>query len=299
MKILLLGKNGQLGWELQRALAPLGDLLALDKKGSLALCGDLTDLEGLSKTLSIVNPDIIVNAAAYTAVDKAETETAEASLINAEAVKLLADEAANRGAWLVHYSTDYVFDGTGIKPWGEVDLVNPLNYYGNSKLAGEQAINASGCQHLLFRTSWVYGVMGNNFAKSIIRLASQKEQLRIVADQIGVPTGADLLADLTAHSLYKILKNPELGGTYHVAPRGEVSWYEYADFIVKKMQSFGEALKIKSLIPISTAEYPTPAKRPLNSRLSTAKLTDSFSFHLPEWEVGVSRMLREFFGRSA
>jgi dTDP-4-dehydrorhamnose reductase len=200
MKILLLGKNGQVGWELQRSLAPLGDVLSLDSK-SIDYCGDLNDLEGIAATVRAYAPDVIVNAAAYTAVDKAESGPEQAQRVNAEAVAVLADEAQQLGAWLVHYSTDYVFDGSGAQPWQETDAVAPLSVYGASKLAGEQAIQASGCKQLIFRTSWVYAARGNNFAKTMLRLARERDSLSVIADQFGAPTSAELLADISAHAL--------------------------------------------------------------------------------------------------
>lgn len=292
MNILLLGKNGQVGWELQRALAPLGDVVALDRS-SLEYCGDLSDLEGLRATLRAVQPDVIVNAAAYTAVDKAESDQATAQLINADATRVLAEEAAASGAWLVHYSTDYVFDGTGVTPWTENSPVSPVNFYGASKLDGEQAITASGCKHLIFRTSWVYGARGNNFAKTMLRLAKDRETLNVIADQIGVPTGAELLADVVAHAITKTQADASLGGIYHLAPAGEVSWHGYAQFVIDFAKSKGEALAVTAVMPIPTTAYPTPAARPLNSRMDTQKLRDTFSLHLPDWQCGVTRMLME------
>jgi dTDP-4-dehydrorhamnose reductase len=292
MKILLLGKNGQVGWELQRALAPLGDVVALDRS-STEYCGDLSDLEGLRATLRAVQPDVIVNAAAYTAVDKAESDQATAQLINADATRVLAEEAATSGAWLVHYSTDYVFDGTGETPWVENSLVSPVNFYGASKLAGEQAITASGCKHLIFRTSWVYGARGNNFAKTMLRLAKDRETLNVIADQIGAPTGAELLADVVAHAITKAQEDASLGGIYHLASAGEVSWHGYAQFVIDFAKSQGETLAVTTVLPIPTSAYPTPAARPLNSRMDTQKLRDTFSLHLPDWQRGVTRMLME------
>jgi dTDP-4-dehydrorhamnose reductase len=292
MKILLLGKNGQVGWELQRALAPLGDVVALDRS-SVEYCGDLSDLEGLRATLRAVQPDVIVNAAAYTAVDKAESDQATAQLINADATRVLAEEAASSGAWLVHYSTDYVFDGTGETPWAENSPVSPVNFYGASKLAGEQAITASGCKHLIFRTSWVYGARGNNFAKTMLRLANDRETLNVIADQIGAPTGAELLADVVAHSVTKAQADASLSGVYHLAPAGEVSWHGYAQFVIDFAKAQGEALAVNAVLPIPTTDYPTPAARPLNSRMNTQKLRDTFLLHLPDWQCGVTRMLME------
>lgn len=293
MKILLLGKNGQVGWELQRSLAPLGRLVALDREGENGLCGDLSDLNGLRLTIESVRPDVIVNAAAYTAVDKAESETAKALQINHEAPQFLAKEMNRLNGWLVHYSTDYVFDGSGDKPWRESDVTAPLSIYGKSKLLGEQAIQASGCKHLIFRTSWVYGAHGNNFAKTMLRLAGERDHLKVIDDQIGAPTGADLLADITAHALHRAVAQPALAGLYHLTSAGETTWYDYARFIVTSALNHGIKLKVQDISPISTSEYQTSAQRPRNSRLDTGKLTNSFGLHLPTWQEGITRLLKE------
>ena len=293
MKILLLGKSGQVGWELQRSLAPLGELIALDRHVVDGLCGDLSDVDALRATIRQVKPDVIVNAAAYTAVDKAESETELADRVNGQASQVMAEEATTLGAWLIHYSTDYVFSGQGSLPWQESDPVAPVNHYGASKLAGEQAITASGCKHLIFRTSWVYGARGNNFAKTMLRLAKDRETLSVIADQIGAPTGADLVADVTALAIQQVLKHPELSGLYHLAASGEVSWHGYACHVISFAQNNGEQLAVTAINPIETTAYPTPARRPLNSRLDTQKLRDNFSLHLPDWQSGVTRMLRE------
>lgn len=296
MKILLLGKNGQVGWELQRSLAPLGKLVALDREGENGLCGDLSDLKGLRLTIDCVQPDVIVNAAAYTAVDKAESEAAKALQINHKAPQFLAEEMHRLNGWLVHYSTDYVFDGSGEKPWCESDVTAPLSIYGKSKLRGEQAIQASGCKHLIFRTSWVYGAHGNNFAKTMLRLAGERDHLKVIDDQIGAPTGADLLADITAHALHRAVALPDLAGLYHLTSAGETSWYDYARFIVTSALSHGVKLKVQDISPISTSEYQTSAQRPRNSRLDTGKLTHSFGLHLPTWQEGITRLLKEVSG---
>ncbi|MBP5078177.1 dTDP-4-dehydrorhamnose reductase [Pseudomonas chlororaphis] len=293
MRILLLGKNGQVGWELQRSLAPLGELIALDRQRINGLCGDLSDLGSLRATIRQVKPDVIVNAAAYTAVDKAESEPELATRVNTLASQVMAEEALSLDAWLIHYSTDYVFSGCGQMPWQEDDLVAPVNHYGASKLAGEQAIAASNCKHLIFRTSWVYGARGNNFAKTMLRLAKDRETLSVIADQIGAPTGADLIADVTALAIQKIVEHPELGGVYHLAAAGEVSWHGYASYVIEFARSHGEELAVTVIDPIDTAAYPTPACRPLNSRLNTQKLQDNFSLRLPDWQSGVIRMLME------
>jgi dTDP-4-dehydrorhamnose reductase len=297
MKILLLGKNGQVGWELQRSLAPLGELVALDRQLVDGLSGDLSDLESLRATIRQVKPDVIVNAAAYTAVDKAESETELADRINGLASGVMAEEAAALGAWLIHYSTDYVFSGQGVTPWHETDAVAPVNHYGSSKLAGEQAIISSGCRYLIFRTSWVYGARGNNFAKTMLRLAKDRETLSVIADQIGAPTGADLIADVTALAVQQVIKRPELAGLYHLAAAGEVSWHGYAKHVIDFAKSQGEELAVTTVNPIETTAYPTPARRPLNSRLNTQKLRDNFSLHLPDWQSGVTRMLREVLNK--
>ena len=300
MKILLLGKNGQVGWELQRSLAPLGEVLALDSK-SAQYCGDLTDLAGLAATVRAYAPDVIVNAAAYTAVDKAESEPEQAQRVNAEAVAVLAREAQQLGAWLVHYSTDYVFDGSGQAPWQETDTVGPLSVYGASKLAGEQAIQASGCKQLIFRTSWVYAARGNNFAKTMLRLAQERDSLSVIADQFGAPTSAELLADVTAHALRSAMAAPELGGLYHLAASGETSWHSYARFVLEQTEAAGKLLKVApaQITAIASSAYPTAAQRPLNSRLNTDKLQSAFALHLPDWQAGVARMLSETLEKSA
>lgn len=297
MRVLLLGKDGQVGWELQRSLAPLGELIALGRHGGDGLCGNLSDLDALRATIRRVRPDVIVNAAAYTAVDKAESETELADRVNGQASQVIAEEAAALGAWLVHYSTDYVFSGAGSVPWQESDAVAPVNHYGASKLAGEQAIVASGCKHLIFRTSWVYGARGNNFAKTMLRLAGERETLNVIADQIGAPTGADLIADVTALAIQQVRQRPELSGIYHLAASGEVSWHGYASHVIGFAQASGEQLAVRAINPIETIAYPTPARRPLNSRLNTKKLRDNFSIHLPDWQSGVTRMLREVLNK--
>ncbi len=292
MNILLFGKNGQVGWELQRALAPLGRVVALDRN-STEYAGDLTDLDGIAATIKALAPDVIVNAAAYTAVDKAEADAALADCINHQAVAVMAQAAKPLGALLVHYSTDYVFDGSGDAAWVETDATAPLSVYGQSKLAGEYAILASGCAHLIFRTSWVYAARGNNFAKTMLRLAAAREQLNVISDQIGAPTGAELISDVTAHAIRATLNNPALGGVYHLAAAGETSWHGYAQFVIDTARAQGLAFKVNAIHPIPTTQYPTPATRPLNSRLNTEKLTAAFGLHLPAWHTGVARMLEE------
>ncbi len=299
MKILLFGKNGQVGWELQRSLAPLGDLVALDSR-SQKLCGDFTDLEGLAKTVRTVKPDVIVNAAAHTAVDKAESEPDLVRTINALAPGVLAQEAKRANAWLIHYSTDYVFDGNGKKPWLETDATAPLNVYGATKLEGEQLILQSGCQHLIFRTCWVYGARGGNFAKTMLRLARERDSLSVINDQIGAPTGADLLADVTAHAIRTAQQRTEVSGLYHLVAGGEISWHGYASFVIDFALRAGITLKVApdAIKPVPTSAFPTPAKRPHNSRMNTTKLQRTFDLKLPEWQSGVARMLSEVLEKS-
>ena len=300
MKILLLGKKGQLGWELQRSLAPLGELIALSSD-SAEYCGDLSNLDGLVKTVRAYSPDVIVNAAAYTSVDKAQTETEAARTVNALAPGILAAEAKRCGAWLVHYSTDYVFDGSGDQPWRETDKTNPLSVYGKTKLEGEVAIREAGCKYLLFRTSWVYAARGANFAKTMLRLAQERDQLNVIDDQFGAPTGAELLADVTAHCLRQAQKQPEVSGLYHLAAGGVTSWYDYAREVVDFGRQAGLAIKVapEAVRPIPTAAYPLPAPRPNNSRLDTTKLRTTFQLVLPDWQVGVHRMLTEVTGNQS
>ena len=308
MKILLLGKDGQVGWELQRALAPLGELVALGRRpprrtgpGTPAgagdgLLADLADAGALAGTVRAVAPDIIVNAAAYTAVDRAESEPALAAAINAVAPGVLADEAARLGALLVHYSTDYVFDGSGVRPWAEGDATGPVSVYGRTKLEGEQAIAAAGGRHLIFRTSWVYAARGGNFAKTMLRLAGERDSLQVIDDQIGAPTGADLIADITAHAVTQACRSPALTGLYHLAAAGETSWHAYAQFVVERARAAGLPLKASAvdIAAVPSSAYPTAARRPLNSRLDTSRLRQAFGLTLPPWQSGVARMIDEF-----
>lgn len=289
MKILLLGANGQVGWELQRSLATLGTLHAAGRSQA-----DLEQPESLRRVVAQVQPDVIVNAAAHTAVDKAESEPDRAQAINAEAPGLLAQLAAERGAWLVHYSTDYVFDGSGTRPWAEDDPTGPLSVYGRTKLAGEDAIRASGARHLIFRTSWVYASRGGNFARTMLRLGAEREVLRVIDDQIGAPTGADLIADVTAQALRQALAQGTTG-TFHLAPGGQTSWHGYAQFVFDAARRIKPDLpvKVQTVEAIPTSAYPTPAQRPLNSRLDTNRLQSTFGLHLPHWHTGVLRMLHE------
>ena len=292
MKILLLGKNGQVGWELQRSLAPLGEVVALGSD-SREYCGDFTDLQGIAETVRAIAPDIIVNAAAHTAVDRAESEPDLARAINALAPAVLAEEARRLNAWLIHYSTDYVFDGRGEQAWVETDQTGPLGVYGATKLEGEQLIAQSGCRHLIFRTSWVYGARGGNFAKTMLRLAEERDLLKIIDDQIGAPTGADLLADVTAHAIRAAVQRPEVSGLYHLVAAGETSWHGYASFVIDYARRAGLPLKVAEILPVPTSAFPTAARRPLNSRLNTDKLRNTFDLNLPHWQAGVTRMLEE------
>jgi dTDP-4-dehydrorhamnose reductase len=293
MKILLFGKNGQVGWELQRSLAPLGDLVALDRSGEGAFCGDLADLPGIAATIRSMAPDVIVNAAAYTAVDKAESEPGLAGHINIDAVSLMAGEAANLGALLVHYSTDYVFNGRGEVPWKEMDLTGPLSIYGQTKRAGEEAILTSGCQHLIFRTSWVYAARGHNFIKTMLRLGRERQRLSLVFDQIGAPTGAELIADITAYSIRSARADVDLTGVYHLAASGSTSWHGFTEYIFATARAAGVNLTVNDMVPISTLESPTRATRPMNSRLDTRKIRETFGLTMPDWRHGVARVLEE------
>ena len=293
-----------MGWELQRSLAPLGDLIALDFD-STGHCGDFTDLAGLAETLRAVRPDVIVNAGAHTAVDKAETEPDLVRTINALAPGVLAHAAAATGAWLVHYSTDYVFDGSGSAPWLETDTPAPLSVYGRTKLEGEQLIQSSGCKHLIFRTSWVYSARGGNFAKTMLKLAQERQTFKVVGDQFGAPTGADLLADVTAHAIRQVLAQPAatsagLAGLYHLAPHGFISWFEYAKevFSYVSIEEFAIKIIVNEIESVPSSAYPTAARRPLNSRLDTAKLQAAFNLVLPHWQPGVARMLTEFLEKT-
>ena len=299
MKILLLGKNGQVGWELQRALQPLGEVIALDRSISLeGFSGDLANFDQIKQAIENVQPNIIVNAAAYTAVDKAESDQENADLINHLAVKNLAELCQTHHILLIHYSTDYVFNGEGTKAWSESDLTDPVNLYGNTKRLGEIALEQSGCAFINFRTCWVYGSHGNNFIKTMLKLASKREELSIIHDQIGAPTGAALIADVTAQALkyYSLMdaqQQKDLLGHYHLAAAGECSWFDYAQFVFELAKQKGQSLAIQKVNAIKTTAYPTPAKRPLNSRLNTNKLQANFKIHLPDWKLGVAQVLEE------
>ena len=298
LKLLLLGKGGQVGWELQRSLAVLGDVVALDFD-STELHADFTRPAALADTVRAVRPDVIVNAAAHTAVDKAESEPELAHTLNAEAPRVLAAEAAALGALLVHYSTDYVFDGSGHLPRDESAPTGPLSVYGRTKLAGEEATRSSGCAHVILRTSWVYAARGGNFARTMIKLAAERDELKVIDDQFGAPTGADLLADVTAHAIRAVRANPALAGTYHCVAAGETNWHAYARFVIEWARARGLPITVAAdaVRAVPTTEYPTPARRPLNSRLDTRKLRETFQLSLPDWRVGVQRMLEEVYPR--
>ncbi|WP_333906185.1 dTDP-4-dehydrorhamnose reductase [Delftia acidovorans] len=298
MKLLLLGRNGQVGWELQRSLAPLGELIALDRQGDAGgqgLCGDLSRLDELAQTVRALRPDVIVNAAAHTAVDKAESEPDQARLLNALAPQVLAREAAQTGALLVHYSTDYVFDGSGSAARTETEATAPLSVYGSSKLEGEQLIQASGCRHLIFRTSWVYAARGGNFAKTMLRLAQELEALSVIDDQWGAPTGADLIADVTAHAIRQLQRQPGDQGLYHLVAGGETTWHAYASHVIARTRELApdRPWKVQRIAAVPTSAFPTPAQRPHNSRLNTERLQQTFGLRLPHWQAGVDRMLQE------
>lgn len=308
MKVLLLGTDGQVGWELQRSLAPLGELFVVGQDRSTnpdGLCGDFADLDGLAQTVRALRPTVIVNAAAHTAVDKAESEPEFARLLNATAPGILAKEAQILGAWLVHYSTDYVFDGSGDTPWKEEDATGPLSTYGRTKLEGEHAVQT--CErHLIFRTSWVYAARGGNFAKTMLRLAKERETLQVIDDQFGAPTGADLIADVTAHAIRHTLESnarghASLAGIYHLVASGCTTWHAYANHVIELAKVAQPAIKIvaNEIKAVPTSAFPTPARRPHNSRLNTRKLQETFGLTLPAWQVGVERMLKEIdYGRS-
>jgi dTDP-4-dehydrorhamnose reductase len=294
MNILLFGKTGQVGWELQRSLAPLGNIIAVDVH-STEYCGDFSNPEGVAETVRRVKPDVIVNAAAHTAVDKAESEREFAQLLNATSVEAIAKEAEVINAWLIHYSTDYVFPGNGDKPWLESDVTAPLNIYGETKLAGEIAVQQHCTKHLIFRTSWVFAGKGNNFAKTMLRLAKDREELSIIYDQFGAPTGAELLADCTAHAITTAMRKPEVAGLYHLVASGTTTWFDYANLVFSEAKNAGLVLAVTKTNPVPTSAYPTPALRPQNSRLNTNKFQYTFGLTLPSWEIGVKRMLAELF----
>jgi dTDP-4-dehydrorhamnose reductase len=298
MKILLFGKNGQVGWELQRSLSPLGQVVALGS--SIAqnpddLCGDFSDLDGLAATIRQVKPNIVVNAAAYTAVDQAESEPELAYLVNSEAPKRIAQECELLGAWMLHFSTDYVFDGSGHIPWNEGDPACPLSVYGKSKLDGERAISAACARHVVLRTSWVYGARGQNFLKTIMRLAVERSKLSIISDQWGAPTGAELLADVAAQIIPQISANDKKSGVYHCAAAGSTTWHGYAQYLIETSMKLGKnfSTTLGAIEAIPTSSYKTAAQRPLNSRLNCEKIEQTFSLKRPPWQAGVARVIEE------
>ena len=295
IKLVLIGNQGQVGWQLSRSLAPLGELVALNRYSNNGLCGDLTRLNALRATVRAIAPDVIVNAAAYTAVDRAESEPDLAALINALAPQVLAEEAAALGAWLVHYSTDYVFDGSGTAPWCETDSTAPLNVYGRSKRDGELEIIARGCKHLIFRTSWVYAARGNNFIHTMLRLAKEKDSLQVIDDQFGAPTGAELIADVTALALRQGLSQDRESGLYHLAAAGETTWFEYAKHVIARARDAGWPVRVadEAIVPVTTDAFHTVAVRPHNSRLNRQRLQSTFGLQMPDWRVGVDRALDE------
>ena len=298
MKILLLGKNGQVGWELQRSLAVLGELTACDVDSPGPCRADFSEPESLAALIERADPDVIVNAAAHTAVDKAESEPELARAINALAPGVLAREAARRQACLVHYSTDYVFDGSGSAPRDEESPTGPLSVYGRTKLEGEELIRASGCHHVILRTSWVYAARGGNFARTMLRLAAERDELKVIDDQIGAPTGAELLADVTAQIVPRLVDHVALSGTYHCTAGGQTSWHGYARHVIEWARARGHTVKVAPdrIHAVPTTAYPTPARRPLNSRLDCGKLAHTFGLVLPPWQPGVERMLAEVLG---
>lgn len=290
MRILLFGGSGQVGWELQRSLAPLGELVVPGRAGAQG--ADFLQPQSLGDLVLRERPDVIVNAAAYTAVDRAESDEESARIVNAAAPAVLAQAANACGAMFVHYSSDYVFDGSGQRPWTEQDAPAPINAYGRTKLEGELAA-ARARRHLVLRTSWVYAARGGNFARTMLRLCAERERVSVVDDQFGAPTGAELLADVTAHAVVRARDNPALCGLYHVAAAGETTWHGYARFILEEAARLGRADRAFVLQAIASSAYPTPAARPGNSRLGTARFRSAFGLALPAWQQGVTRMLTE------
>jgi len=292
MNILLFGRSGQVAWELQRSLSLLGSVTVVDRHHE-ALCGDLTQPEGIANTIRSLKPDVVVNAAAYTAVDTAEQDRESALLVNSESVEVMARETAQLGALLVHYSTDYVFDGSGDHYRKEHEATGPLNVYGQTKLAGEHAIARHNPRHFIFRTSWVYASRGKNFLRTMLKLADEKSSLSIINDQIGAPTSASLIADCTAIAIRDEIQHKSKYGTYHLVASGECSWLEYAEYTFSVARKYHAASKINTVTSISTTEYSTPARRPLNSRLSNRKFQKAFIVTLPDWRCDVARVVSE------
>ena len=300
MKILLLGANGQVGHELLRSLAPLGELAAATRDGALAdgspcLRADLVDPGSLAQALDEARADVVVNAAAWTAVDRAEDEPGLADSINHRAVGEIGAWAARHGAKVVHYSTDYVFDGSATRPYREDDATAPLGVYGATKLAGEQALRASAARHLVFRTAWVYAAHGHNFLRTMLRLAGERDELRVVADQVGAPTPARLIADVTATALARPAGSPD--GTYHLVSHGQCSWHGFASAIVEGAVARGLIPRAPRMVPIATADYPTRARRPAYSVLDSSRLESAFGLQLPDWRAGLDQVLDELARR--
>lgn len=299
MKVLLLGSSGQVGTELRRAIPSFGNLTALTREGDGQLCGDLFQPEALAATIREIAPAVIINAAAYTDVDRAESDWDNAVALNITAPSVLASEAKKLGAMLVHYSSDYVFDGAGNCPWREDDLTEPLNVYGRTKREGELAVIESGCQYLIFRTSWVYSAGGRNFIRTMLRLAAERDALQLIDDQFGAPTGAELIADTTVTVLRQCLARGQDAGLYHLAARGKVTWFTYARYIIRAARDVGWPVRITddAIYPVSSDAFQTAARRPQNSQLDTSRLESTFGLQMPDWEIGVDRVLNEIFFR--
>ena len=298
MKILLLGAGGQIGWELQRSLTPLGHLQECTRDHV-----DFTNKDDLRQMVRRHQPDVIVNAAAYTAVDKAESAEEKAYAVNGEAVGLLAEEAKRQNAWLIHYSSDYVFDGEKESAYTETDKTNPVNVYGRTKLAGELSLQASGCKYLIFRTSWVYALRGNNFPNTMLQLAKERHQLNVVTDQIGAPTSAELIADVSAICLYRLLHSESsisYSGIYHLTPDESISWYGFAQYLISQALalSFPLRTQIDNILPINANQYASPTRRPNNSRLNTRKIKNTFDIYLPKWQVHAQRFVKEWIDKT-
>jgi dTDP-4-dehydrorhamnose reductase len=295
VKLLLIGGNGQVGWQLRRSLATLGNVFVATREGEV--CGDLAQPERLMESIRGLKPDVVVNAGAYTAVDRAEDEPDVAFAINGKAVEAIAEATAATGSWLVHYSSDYVYRGDGTKPWVESDPCEPMGVYGKSKLAGDRGA-VGNPRHLVFRTSWVFDSWGGNFVKSILKAATQRDELKVVCDQWGAPTRAALIADVTAFALREVMRTPQdasKAGIYHLAPTGETNWNEYARFAIGEAMERGAPVRATpdKVHAIPAAEYAAKAPRPANSRLDTSRLRSAFGITLPAWQAGVRAVVAE------
>ena len=292
MKLLVTGSRGQVGWELARSLQPLGEVIALDRQRA-----DLGDPAALRAIVEEIRPQVIVNAAAYTAVDKAEQDQATAQTINAQAPSILAEQAARNGALLVHYSTDYVFDGSKSQPYSEDDAPNPVNVYGHTKLEGERAIAAQGADWLVLRTSWVYSARGGNFPRTMLRLAQERDKLSVVNDQVGAPTSSRFIADATAQIVFRALAERKAGqftsGVFHLTSAGETSWHGLAEAVIGGARARGAPIRIQQIAGIPGSQYPTPARRPMNSRLDLARVQSRFGVTPPDWRTGIELLLDE------